>query len=77
VRCTVPQAALKRHKLEYGSDMDPSPRATTKVLTDIIERSLSSIVDLTPLSDLGKLACFGEMPRLTSLNVLLKSSRNI
>jgi len=55
---------------------DPSLYATARVLAAIIEKSLSSISDLTLSSDLGVLAYFGEMPRLTSLNVLLKSSKN-
>jgi len=73
---TVQQAALKIHKLEYEPRRDPPPHGTTKVLAAIIERSLSSIADLTLSSDLGVLAYFGKMPRLTSLNVLLKSSKN-
>jgi len=75
VHYTVPQAALKIHKLEYESDENPSLHATTKMLAAIIERSLSSIADLTLVTDLGVLAYFGEMPRLTSLDVLLRSDR--
>jgi len=76
MRYTIQQAALKIHELDFESIVRSSSRATTEVLAAIIERSLSSIADLSLSSNLSVLAYFGKMPRLTSLKILMGSARN-
>ena len=76
----IQQTVLKLHRLKLVLGREwidiASPPTTTKALVAIIERSLSSISSLTLSSGLGLLAYFGTMPRLTSLNILLRSARN-
>ena len=75
---TFQQATLKIHKLwlEYESIGGAPQPAMSKLLVDIIERSLSSITSLTLPSCLGLLASLGTMPQLTSLNISSKSPEN-
>ena len=75
---TFQQATLKIHRLslEDKSIGGPPRPAMSKVLVDIIARSLSSIKSLTLTSYLGLLASLGTMPRLTSLNIRSTSAEN-
>jgi len=77
---TIQQAALKIHRLELRLVLPwqdgASPHTTIKALVAITTRSLSNIASLTLSSGLDVLAYLGTMPRLTSLNIKLKSDSN-
>ena len=76
---TVQQAVLEIHRFRLvlgGHEWINGPPPTTKVAIGIIQRSLSSIAILTLSHALGVLAYLGTMPRLISLNIILKSDSN-
>jgi hypothetical protein len=73
---TIQQAPLRIHALKLVLTREHTNVAPSPALVAIIERSSSSIASLTLLSEMAVFAHLGTMPRLTSLNLLLQSTRD-